>query len=811
MLAVIFIGAVFAIWHRNRDIVRDLFDPATMISAAGKLHAGLKPYTGVRSPMQTSVYYTGWLTECIFGRTYLGLTFGGLVQALGGGFLIGWMVQRRWSLLAGVLAGGAVALGGLIQHTMFFYNPIGLICLALIAIGTSRAPSLWPPKSLDAWLTLAALFVSGTNKLNFHALALAIGGLLLLRAWLAGELPTRGLISHIVVFAFAGLAAPLAFELLWTGATFSQWLEQVVLSPSARWEYAKHFLEAKFLLEPPHDFHHHVAFRAIGGFGLLLLAAVGVSLFASPPPRLYPRAGRILQLALLLACAAGCSLLLVTNHESVILTSVSFFICALALHLPNAKATERFPRWTGRLLLIASLAWSVFGSYAAWHGSRVLYGPNPPPRSAYERLVNAPRPLAYFEGVRFERDHLPSLRALAAKLESMEAPDGRLSGLLFGPATEWLERAYPDCIVRGMPIWYHAGTSLAEHHAEWFSTTLREAGAVRLVAHPLWEDWPASIRAWIDQNFRAERMADRYLVYHPRPSHPPPGPRKAIPPRVIDPWKFRAETASNLLLGATQPDSHADFHTAPSGRFWGAPGSWSWTWPLPVRILRGVAIARSATTAGHRSSVTFRILAGHDETERLLWEQPVTIDPHRSDFRLPFEVQAHGLPLRLEVSGSEDVIAGWTQLHISQSGPSANPDALPFLLGLVPVDGSNLEPQPTKMLRFAAASAPPDERDFLPIPSETWHHLDDDTFRVRGSVSLSRAAHPNSMVVLALTWYRAGRFEILSERRVDTHTEISTTFEAALPESGGWFGVQLRPDAGSGPDQLARVTELQQL
>jgi len=104
LLVLVIVAGVWPVWWCNRDILRDLYDYSTLIGAAGKIEAGLKPYVDVRSPMQTSVYYFNWLTECAFGRTYLALSWGGLVQALvGGGLMLGLLWRRIGPVGAAVM------------------------------------------------------------------------------------------------------------------------------------------------------------------------------------------------------------------------------------------------------------------------------------------------------------------------------------------------------------------------------------------------------------------------------------------------------------------------------------------------------------------------------------------------------------------------------------------------------------------------------------------------------------------------------------------------------------------------------------
>ncbi|MCF7761533.1 MAG: hypothetical protein K9M98_13625, partial [Cephaloticoccus sp.] len=383
---LLMIGAVLIVWLRNRDILRDLYDYATLIGAAGKTEAGFRPYTDVRSPMQTSVYIFNWLSERSFGATYLGLSMGGLVQALGGGLMFCLLLWRRIGPPATAWFTGAFMLAGCIQHMGFFYNPIGILCFGVVVVGLARGGCLWPWRGSDAWLVVVALAIGGINKLNFHGLALAFGGGLILRSWLAGEITGRAFWGHAAVMTGAGVGLPFAFELVWTGATPAIWWQEVVAQPTARFDAARHFLDLRIFLQPANDYHHHILFRPMGGVGLLLLLVTGGWAL-----QLRRRLGAewlelLCGVALLLGGMAGSALLMVTNYETVVLTSLAFLFSALAIYLAVRQQVESAGQLRIRQLLLAgAVLWTIDGGYAAWHGSRLLYAQNPPPRSDYER------------------------------------------------------------------------------------------------------------------------------------------------------------------------------------------------------------------------------------------------------------------------------------------------------------------------------------------------------------------------------------------------------------------------------------------
>jgi hypothetical protein len=507
-------GAIVAIWWRNRDILRDLFDYSMVIGAAGKSEAGLKPYTDIRSPMQSAMYLLNHAAEVIFGRSYLGLTWGGLVQALGGTLVLRAVALRPLGAVMGTLLAAAVAMAGLVQHVVFFYNPIGILCLAIVLIGLADQPSLWPPRSWRSAVVLLALFLSGINKVNFHAVTVGIGALLLVSGWLNGRAAGRSSFGTALLLVLFGGALPLGFELAWTGAGFSEWFHNVVALPAERRGLLYAIIGWRMYLRPIHDFHHHLLIRSIGGIGLLLLLATGAWLLRDALERGRPRSDLLVRSALVLSGVVGGALLMVTNMESAMLTSLLYPVLSAALFASYRESVGPAWRGWGAAIVSALVVWSLAGGYAAWHGSRVLYGLNPPERWEYIRLNTAGPALHYFEGVRLLPAQIEANQRLAARMRELEHRPGHLSGVLFGPGLEWMERVYPDCITRHEPVWYHAGTTLRESDAAYFSQLL--GADRRLAAQRAWEIWPASIRAMLERDFEMETVSARDVLYLPR-------------------------------------------------------------------------------------------------------------------------------------------------------------------------------------------------------------------------------------------------------------------------------------------------------
>lgn len=807
LMVTIVTACIVVVWLRNHDILRDLFDYSTVITAAGKVEAGFKPYVDVRSPMQSAVYLFNYATEQVFGRNYLALTRGGLVQALGGALLIAFMLRHCLGSAAATLVALGMAMAGLLQHMVFFYNPIGILCFAVVLLGLAIEPTLWPVRD---WRTVAiycALIVGGINKLNFQGATLVLAGLLGLAAWANGTITRGAWIRNVALLGLAGCGLPLAAELLWTGATFQEWYANVVLLPGARHHVIARILEPGLYLRPVYDFHHHVLVGAIGGVGLLVLLATGGWLLWEARVSRRPAGAWLARLGVL---SAGCilgALLMVTNHESVVLTSLAYPLLSMALYLQHRVPGRSADRWVGRALLAAIAVWLVVGGYAAWHGSRVLYAPDPPPRSAYVRLNSASPALAYLNGVRLLPEQIDALERVAAKIAMFEGADGKLPGILFGPALEWLERAYPEAMVPQEPIWYHAGTTLHDGDDRYFQELLGH-GSRRLITHKFWQAWPQSIERLLAQQYRVEAIGSRDVIYHPRGPALPPADRSAD--RALPVEVFRNETGSNLLLSATRCSEGMALHAGPSGPMFGATRNSSWAWPLGANVFQGRAAARLEPDTDAGGTVTFRIMSGHPETGDLLWESSVALGPWRREEVLPFEVQPAGRTLWLQTvvenAGAPGALAaGWRDIRITHATVSDRSTVLPYGRDLRAVPGRSGDGEPDCIWYIGTPEAAAGGEWFR-IPAQNWRRAETPLSRVSVEIELNpNPADPAYPVVVTLAWYRAGRFEIMASETIDLRVTRRVTLAAPVTEAEGWVGVLTRPAGGDGAGHQMRI------
>lgn len=783
-------GIAVVIWWRNRDILRDIFDYSIIAAAAGKVEAGFKPYVDIYSPMQSAIYLLNVAAEAIGGRTYLGLTWGGLIQAIGGGWLLLGLLWRPAGALLAMATAMAVMLAGSLQHVIFFYNPVGITCLGVVVIGLASEPALQLKSSWRAWVVLGACFLGGINKLNFQGVTLAMAGLITIAAWLENRILFRSVWCNAMWLAVFGLGLPLGFELAWTGVDLKTWLAQVVFGPTARLDYLGQALGFAMYWRPVHDFHAYVLVPCIAGVGLALVAVMGGWLFFSSKPARWLISGWIMRGLLIVSAWLGGAAIMITNHETVVLTSLVFPLAAVSFYMLYRRAGNNSGTTMRCVLVVAMACWVITGGYAAWQGSRVLYGHNPPARSSYVPFKSPIPSLAYFENVRMLPEQIEAMVAAARRLESMEDAAGLLPPILFAQGQEWFERAYPLSLVRGAPVWLHDGTTLHDGDASLF-LKITDNGHRRILVQRDWQSWPPIVQAILSRDYLPEVISGRDLLYHPKGIHVPEV--LSDLPMSPSPFDFRNETASAILLSATRWSSDMRLLGGVKGRVFGATNSSNWT------ILSGanelVGVAEVATVGRHASGVVTR---SEHEQGPLLWEMPVALDHGQKARSLQFEVQAQEKPIWLQIIVPDEltgqVNAGWRELRIPNSNSHDSSPPAPFqpgLAGIVSAKPREWRDAFWYEIKGAKLDAGSD------LPAEYWQPGPVLPGALAVSIEL-RAVAENSKAVInvALVWYRAGRFEYLFEQLVHFEGHKRLAFRAWTPEAGGWIGILARGNGG---------------
>jgi len=793
-----------AIWVRNRDILSDLYDYSSIIAGAGKIEVGLKPYVDFRSTMQSASYVLTRAVELIAGRSYLGLTWGGLTLTLGGAVALFALWRRPFGAVGAALLASAMALSGFSQHVIEFYNPLGLLCLTIVFAGLADAPSLWPVRGWRTWLVLSALVLGGTNKLNFQALAIAVGGLLILRAAVAGELRRGHVVASLAMLVAAGLIVPIGLELVWTGASMALWVDNVILLAKERIGELTLLGNLEVYLKPANDLHRYLLFKPLTpvGLGLVAITAVAAGAVRWRQQTLgWRRTGECaLLVATALAVAFGGVLLTITNVESIALTSLGFVGGGGALWGAFAGRTNEFAtRRLQWLVPVAAMLWTVVGGYAAWQGSRVMFARRNIDRATFVRLVNAPFPLRYLEGVRLDAGLYQSLMLTAKEVERLAAERGDLRRVLFGPTLEWMERAYPETVMRGMPVWYHVGTALSENDGPWLRAQLEGRGIDRIFLHPGWESWPWDFRTYLDDQFRKIALGPVVRLYErdtPESLSAPTGIFAEHRPLA---WLER--TGSNIQVRSTRlPDSpRLGFHASPWGAFFGGEGGWTWKWRCNVNVMDGTLTAVWPKAAGGPVLVTGRVVARDRAKPEVIWQHTMQLSEKQPEQRAPFAIAPAGrkLDFETEVTGDPNahVITGWREMIIKHAGDTTEDVPPPIWL--------NEAARPIRLGSGRTAWVRGEGGVELPAkgkvssPFEAWVYRPEGSSPWKVSLEYEHLAKTGGDVpIVMVVWYRSGRFDLLSQQALPAGAGV-VTLETRMTEPGGWIGVvvrRLQPD-----------------
>jgi hypothetical protein len=148
---------------------------------------------------------------------------------------------------------------------------------------------------------------------------------------------------------------------------------------------------------------------------------------------------------------------------------------------------------------------------------------------------------------------------------------------------------------------------------------------------------------------------------------------------------------------------------------------------------------------------------------------------------LSFEVQMNG-GLRTRTN------AGWCHLRITQAGADLIDPALPISPGL------QKDSCDDGLLCFSNTHLDRSQDGWYPAPVEFWRRQTGgfSTSHVCPALEPSPEATDNR-VLITLAWYRAGRFEIVTQRTVDARAGSAVDLEGGVPEADGWVGIIATP------------------
>lgn len=786
-------GVILALlpWWRNHGYLRDLYDYGLVITANGHMNRGERPYVDFTTPIQAGFLGLNWVIEKAGGGTYAALTRGGAGLIVLSGLLLPLMLARRWPWWAALAVGTAITAGSVSQHTIVWHNSLGVFCLAVAVMATAIAPVLrredWP------WHLLAGagLFLGGLNKLNFHLVALAAALAWAVRAGLVrkADWPRVGL--TVVAVLAAGLVLPVATEMIWTGASFRLWQDNVIgLAAGSRWDLLERIFTSDFLFRPLHDYYGAQVLPQSGLAGLLLSFVTLVLCWPRGRADAAARWDRVLlPLAVVLAGAAAAALL-ATNFEIACLGVAAWTALLASLWLGFAPSPSVRPGIFFAGFVLPVLVFGASGWWSAWLGQRSQFGYSLVPRSDYQPVAEVVPAYASLQGLRLPPDIVLSFEALSHVLAE-DKGDGRRP-VFYGPGLELLDRYFPSKRAKGQPLWAHWGTTYdGQAITRLRNAMLHDENYRTVFTNIAFAHWPDEVRT----------VLEHYFV------------RDLVGP-IASRWRHRDDATANLAdsfdvlnrLGGNVDGRmfHLDRHPLRVWRTIEGQVILGTSQPVgqvllrtPVYRLGGTAvISRLPGSGDGPRSVDFKVIVHGASPEDVRWSARVELPAGQQSVTVPFQADAGGRMLMFWVIRAIEptaggLVAGFRDLQISHAVESTvaprlsqgsptdvaiNSGHIESLLGAVSWRPAQL------VVRNGGPAA---EGLELSPGGEIWMHTDGMTGELRGQVSCPPG--DGRPPVVRVVWYKGGRLQIIHQEWAKRGQPFD--FRVWTAEPGGWFGV----------------------
>lgn len=785
------VGFVVAPWFRNRQYLRDLFDYGLMIVAAGRINSGQSAYVDFTTTTQLGSFLANAWSERIFGPTYQSLTLGNLIFTVAALLLLIFLFRRVFSMPLSALFAAGIVIGSAGQHTIIWYNSIGVVALAAACLASALAP-VWKRADWQLnWIVGVCLLLGGINKLNFHAIALAVVIGWALRAGVLGRESIRRVTVTIIVVLFAGIILPVAVELMVTGATLTQWFHNVVILPlSVRSEYFSHILSWNFYTRPMHDYYGPVL-QPVGAIFVIWTLLIWTVSLKDRAAR-----DRWIMFGASIILIGGIAGLLATNHEIVYVSLAA----GIALILAFWVGFEVAPctKLKAGLLFAPCVVFTIWMFSSAWQGQRSLFGHEEASREAYTEFDSAEPRFTYFQNTRLPPSFVESFRRLEGLMPPLNANDK--FPIFFGTGVESLERIWPTPQISGMPLAFVA-----------LNTTSAQISALeRAYDHPAEFSHFVRVTAWSGhqpsgleflETFNAEELEAGILSVRRLDNVPKLGPMVAndsigasnlyggnMDPQLIEMtewmWPFRS-------------DDHTPFIGTRQRRG-------SFIFKKPTRRVTGTYLVKRKfnTPLDQELAVQFNISNGSvsEYSDGAIFLQDTLVLPsgQRSVSR-DFDLDTRGENSRFVVSvppESDNLVeAGFTIPTITHSGtpqvfaPILRTSQLPETTNEATL-AERIFPEDWKsqfniVARGTSADA---SNGVLSSGSEIWLRADQPLRELKGRLTVTHRDHPHLTPTVRIVWYKSGRIQILHQ--VDFISPQDTMdFKAWPAEDGGWYGI----------------------
>ncbi len=791
LASVLVLGAALAPWLKNRAYLRDFEDYGLVIAAAARMEAGQRPYVDFGTAIQSVSLWVNAQAERMFGGTFQAMTAGNGVfiaaLLLGVVGMLGASGRLAWRHVLAL--GAAIVIGAATQHTIVWYNAIGVGTLAMVAWSGALAPVL--DRKHWGWnlVLLLGLIIGGANKLNFHAIALAVAAAWALRAGCLQRAGWGRVSVTLCGWLVAGTVGSIGLELAWSGASLGQWWHAVVEVPAgARGGYLSNLLDWRIYLEPPLDYYGSVWIPFTG-----LWVVVWSGLVAVAGWRGRGVTDRIFLVGAAVVGALAALGLLVTNHEIVYLTLAASAVLVTALwlgfELPRQGACST-ALVGAPAMVIAVAAW-----HSAWIGQRSQFGHMPGPRSEYVDVVGRAPAFHYLQGTLVPPPYADAFVDLAGIVER-ERARGVSTKQFYARGVAWLERVWPMSEAGGLPLWMEPAVYGEGERARLAEDLAFPSRFGRALAMTAWDDWPAPLDEVLAES--AVRFELGPLRIYQLNQVTLDG---GLPPEG-DEIDGLNRYGGNVRPGAwtTQGPNWVVLADEDGRDF---PGVFSGTGTMvlenPIMQFRAEAVLKRLK-GGATESVRARFSAidsAHDD--QVLWTTEVELAPGETRQSVPFALNHARMRLRLEVAvdeaSSHRVQAGWRSWnvpHAARAGTDSPPRlraGAPDDIAAAPAWTAGLMPgvdprQESVVLRGARLVG-----DNLVVApgGEVWIKISPTVNAVAGAVEAMHVAGRTMLPTVRVVYSKGARLEMQLQNGVD-EASGRLAVRAWAAETGGWIG-----------------------
>lgn len=649
------VGMLLALlpWWRNHGYLRDFYDYGTFIKVNARLDAGQRPWVDFTTPAQSASFLGNHWAEKIGGRTYQGMTRGAAVLVIVMLGTLALVLARRWQPGWAIALAVSVAICSASQHTIVFYNPIGVFALALVAWGFAIAPVMrWE----DAGWHLVAgcgLVLGGINKINFHLLACGMAVGWLLWAWVRGRSSTWRLAGGLGLVVVAGGVVPVAIELAWSGADLRTWCYNIVQLPLlARGGRLALLADTKFYLHTVHDYYGAMRLPQAGAIVLLVPLAAGFIAWWTGRAEGWRRA--VFSLGAGCAAGVGGALLLLTNNEIVYLTLAASLVLTVSIWL-GFGLEPRGWRFVAVVVLPATV-FALAGWESAWLGQRSQFGHALDPRSDYVECGQLDAEFGYLRGTRLPPGWGVSLQYAA--LWRRELPPEARDSIYYGPGLEFLERVWPGRLERGLPL-IMSGFEV-ERDIESVRRTLAGPGGLsHLLVVEAWDYPPAPVGQLLRLRFEKERVGVGFIGYSRLPDD-------AIGLRTLEHLPEIGGNADPSLVATKMPSLQLR-----DGRCFRGIEDGAGKLDFLAGSNRSTAEAVLQRPAGAprvAATARFRVYAVNGAARYERWSAELVLPVDTDELVVPTPpIDGSSLPLSFTVEAPKGVLAGWRALTLTDS------------------------------------------------------------------------------------------------------------------------------------------------